>query len=215
MGEMIMKLGFSIKWPKRMGELAGLPNYFIEKILNSLPDTNNYFPFICTNCKNKGMSMLLDTELVMNDEEYFCNKCGYSSWIEDFDIELKENYIGSFAPKCHTIREDKTNRWKAGNDIHFVINNRTKDRFQFAPVVKCRRVQKIHIKIYKSIEYDIYGEYSGIKTNREVWVDDFLLSKDATKELAINDGFPDTKAFFDFFENGFIGKIIHWTDKRY
>lgn len=207
-----MTLSFSEKWPERMGELAGQPNYFIEKILNSLPDTNNYFPFICTNCKNKGMSMLLDTELVMNDEEYFCNKCGYSSGIEDFDIELKDNYIGSFAPKRHTIREDKTNRWKAGNDIHFVINNRTKDRFQFAPIVKCKSVQNIEIKemIMTArpncmIEDKIYT----------VKVDNKYLTISEVENLAINDGFPDTKAFFDFFENGFIGKIIHWTNTKY
>ena len=45
------------------------------------------------------------------------------------------------ANKIHTIREDKTNRWKAGNLIHFVINNRTKKRYQFAPIIKCVSIQ--------------------------------------------------------------------------
>jgi len=38
-------------------------------------------------------------------------------------------------PKIHSIREDKPNRWKSGNDIHFVIGNRTKNRYLFCPII--------------------------------------------------------------------------------
>lgn len=53
--------------------------------------------------------------------------------------------IGS-TPKLHTIRKDKTGRWKAGNQIHNVIHNRTPNRFQFTPVLHCESVQKIEIR---------------------------------------------------------------------
>src|SRR5699024_2081987 len=49
-------------------------------------------------------------------------------------------------PKIHTIRHDEKDRWKPGMKIHPIINNRTKNRFQFAPVVECQSVQKIKIK---------------------------------------------------------------------
>lgn len=179
-----MTLSFSQKWGKDMGDLRGQPNYFTEKIWLSL----------------------------LSDKEY-CNQ------IYDYEkrhVELFDEYFETpdygLESKLHTIREDKTNRWKAGNDIHFVINNRTKDRFQFAPVVKCRSVQNIEIKemIMTTrpncmIEDKIYT----------VKVDNKYLSENEIENLAINDGFPDTKSFFDFFNDGFNGKIIHWTDKRY
>ena len=50
-------------------------------------------------------------------------------------------------PKKHTIRKDEKDRWKVGNDIHFVINNRTKNRFQFAPITKVKSIQIIKIKL--------------------------------------------------------------------
>ena len=179
-----MTLSFSQKWGDKMGSLAGQPNYFIEKIWLSL----------------------------LSDKEY-CNQ------IYDYEkrhVELFDDYFETpdygLESKLHTIREDKTNRWKAGNDIHFVINNRTKDRFQFAPIVKCKSVQNIEIKemIMTArpncmIEDKIYT----------VKVDNKYLSENEIDNLAINDGFPDTKSFFRFFKNGFKGKIIHWTDLKY
>lgn len=107
-------------------------------------------------------------------------------------------------PKLHTIREDKSSRWKAGNKIHFVIKNRTPDRFQFAPIIRCRSVQSIKI-----VPDPMYLD----KT--EVYVDGRLLSKDEQQQLAWNDGFDNLVSFWMYFRNGFEGKIIHWTDTHY
>lgn len=179
-----MTLSFSQKWGDKMGDLKGQPNYFTEKIWLSL----------------------------LSDKEY-CNQ------IYDYEkrhVELFDDYFETpdygLESKLHTIREDKTNRWKAGNDIHFVINNRTKDRFQFAPVVKCKSVQNIEIK-----EMIMTARPNCIIEDKiyTVKVDNKYLTISEVENLAINDGFPDTKAFFDFFENGFIGKIIHWTNHNY
>lgn len=112
--------------------------------------------------------------------------------------------IGDFHPKRHTIREDKKNIWYAGRNIHFVINNRTKYRFQFGPLVKCIAVQKIEI-IHTTEKW------------RQPWVkvDDKLLTGTEIDLLAKNDGFESTKLFFEYFNQTFAGKIIHWTNLKY
>ena len=107
-------------------------------------------------------------------------------------------------PKLHTIREDKSNRWKEGMDIHFVINNRTENRMQFAPVVKCMSVQEIEI-LPDTRMVLLPVTDSGA----------FLLEDKAVEELAINDGFDSLEDFWAYFKEPFQGKIIHWTDKRY
>lgn len=167
-----MTLSFSTKWPKRMGELAGQPNYFIEKITSTLHNVSF-------------------TDAIEYQRQY----------IEKTGEKLYASIINRETPKLHTIREDKTNRWKAGNDIHFVINNRTKNRFQFAPILKCASVQEI--QIYH------------MKHSKNIYVDGIWLSDCEIKQLAINDGFPSVEAFFSFFNNDFDGKIIHWTDLKY
>ena len=106
-------------------------------------------------------------------------------------------------PKLHTIREDKSDRWKAGNNIHFVINNRTPKRFQFAPIVKCVSIQKI----------EIY--YPALARFPVVLIDCKKLTTDKCVLLANNDGFDSLYQFFDWFNKDFTGKIIHWTNLKY
>lgn len=148
----------------------------------------------------------------------------YVEYFNQYQKKFEKNWDGGsgevrdqFKPKLHTIRRDEHNRWKAGMDIHMVINNRTKDRFQFAPVVKCVSVQKIEIKynqymgepipivIIDSIEYtyDPYFQFSDSE------------SLEVIRELAINDGFDSVEDFFTYFNTDFKGKIIHWTDLKY
>lgn len=119
-----MTLSFKQKWPKRMGKLAGKPNYFITKIWRSL------------------LRFDWSYDLIEQYANYHIDKFG-SPW------DLSREYV--FPAKKHTIRADKHNRWKVGNKIHFVVNNRTKDRFQFAPIIKCTGTQKI--QIIKSVEF--------------------------------------------------------------
>lgn len=120
-------------------------------------------------------------------------------------------YSSGFEPKIHTIREDKNNRWRVGNKIHFVINNRQPNRFQFAPVIECTGVQIIEIEY---IDYYKEGVYEYI---REVTIDGRLLSNIEVEVLAQNDGFKNADEFFSYFSNYeyFKGKIIHWTNKKY
>lgn len=174
-----MTLSFSQTWSDRMGELAGKLNYFPYKIL------------ICLYWEN-----------IIDQDQY-----GDYPWLNSIGVKKPEdNKVRvRLQPKYHTIREDKADRWEAGNDIHFVINNRTKDRFQFAPVVKCVSVQKIEIKYTPTA----FG------TVIKVIIGGSNLSEFQISKLAINDGFPSVEAFFNFFNKDFKGKLIHWTDIKY
>lgn len=113
--------------------------------------------------------------------------------------------------KIHTIREDKNNRWKVGRLIHFVINNRTKNRFQFAPVIPVTCIQQIIIDY--SISDSKYpwicidGKYHTPANNFEYFVQ--------LDTLAKNDGFYTLEDFLKYFDKDFEGKIIHWTNFKY
>lgn len=113
-------------------------------------------------------------------------------------------------PKLHTIREDKTDRWKPGMMIDFFINVRTKDMFRFAPRIPVVSIQKITMSYAWN---DIIN----------IWINGRELTPSERLELALNDGFDSWKEFFEYFypviksteDNFWKGKIIHWTDKRY
>lgn len=171
-----MTLSFQTKWPERMGELAKQPNYFVEKILTGLWYTS-----------------LLDEDIDIYISRY----------LNHIAKQKQRGCLINIYPKLHTIREDNGSRWKEGNKIHFVINNRTKNRFQFAPIIKCLSIQEIKI---------IYTEKA---IPPSVFIDKRKLDYDEIKELAINDGFPSVNDFCQYFNVSFEGKIIHWTNLKY
>jgi hypothetical protein len=167
--------------------INGKPTYFVEKIWNGIYE--------------------------MHYQEY---------WI-CFEKELQERNIAlhkapaTLSKKIHTIRADPKDRWKPGNKIHMVTGNRTPKRFQFAPVLECVSTQEIEIKWTSSpyhkicfglfIEGGLYGTAYG---------QDKITDVDKTiYDLAINDGFDSLDDFFQFFDEDFTGKIIHWTGHKY
>lgn len=112
--------------------------------------------------------------------------------------------IDQHLPKHHTLREDRKNRWKPGCKIHPVIHNRTSDRFQFAPTIKCISVQDIRIKP-ESRQVIVFQK----------WHEDRNLYDAEIKRLAINDGFDSVEDFWRWFDKDCELKIIHWTDLKY
>lgn len=143
--------------------------------------------------------------------------------LQGFDLghehEFDLDKLCSCEPKLHTIREDKNNRWKSGNNIHFFINNRTKNAFQFAPVLPVVSVQKVEIEyLFKtdeekevcvcidSVPRAVVRIYHGKVTS---------CSAGIVRKLAQNDGFDTIEDFLAYFNEDFTGKIIHWTDLRY
>jgi hypothetical protein len=158
--------------------------------------------------------------LFRNDDLFDKNQEYHKKYIEKFgdNWDFREVHHNEEYEKLHTIRKDTSNRWKAGSDIHFVINNRTPERFQFAPVVKCVSTQKIRIKRLTAKEVNIFSPKDIIWSFRNhfiVSVDDQLLSRENIKALAINDGFNSVHDFFEYFNTDFTGKIIHWTNLKY
>lgn len=105
--------------------------------------------------------------------------------------------------KKHTIREDKHNRWKPGMKMHMATGVRTKEYNQFYQAV-CLSTQEIEIII------------KGDRVNDTiVKVDGHMLTGIEILHLIVFDGFNSIAEFLLFFQNGFKGKIIHWTDLKY
>lgn len=147
---------------------------------------------------------------------YFIEKI-WDSLIEEFNdfTQYRPDFIMSYRnkfnnhwdsterilPKRHTIREDKNGRWKPGMKIHFFIGSRTLFAFLFAPVVECKSVQKIEIYTRDSLHF--------------MKIDGRFLNHLEAENLAINDGFDNVEDFFNWFNDDFEGKIIHWTNLKY
>jgi hypothetical protein len=55
------------------------------------------------------------------------------------------NHIMNFAPKLHTIREDKNDRFIVGQKIQPAYNVRTKNYVQFHPDIEIKGIQEIKI----------------------------------------------------------------------
>lgn len=151
------------------------PNFFVEKIWLAINEYNlTRFPHVEKH----------------NYKYEFVKK--FSHFWQTSKIIIK--------PKLHTIC--KSNRFKAGDNIHMVINNRTKDRFQFAPAIKCVSVQEIHVDSRCVLISNGKNLFNPLNFRE-------------AEQLAINDGFESLPAFFEYFSDGFKGQIIHWTDLRY
>jgi len=106
--------------------------------------------------------------------------------------------------KIHTIREDKTNRWKLGMTIQqwlYSPRNPQKHPHQFS-TDRCEGLQKIEIK------GDFFNGW-------QIKIDGIEITNEQLEILAINDGFESSRQFFLWFNKGFKGKIIHWTNFRY
>lgn len=137
--------------------------------------------------------------------------------IDQFNTRWDRKITGNTF-KVHTIREDKSNRWHVGSKIHFIINNRSKDRFQFAPVMEVKSIQKISICYIHgkdafpliTISKDEKGGVS--KTLSPVHHFNYITE---LSELAFHDGFDSWEEFLQYFNEDFSGKIIHWTDIKY
>lgn len=130
---------------------------------------------------------------------------------EYFDcLDLGFQNMKPFKSKLHTIREDKKNRWKSGLKIDFFINCRQPNMFRFAPTLQVLNVQKIEINWFKSIEEKRFWY-----KDTTISIDNRYLSASEVKDLALNDGFDSVEEFFNYFDNNFKGKIIHWTNLKY
>lgn len=99
--------------------------------------------------------------------------------------------------KIHTIRQDRGQRWYPGRIIHMATGTRSKAYKQFNKE-KCISVQSIDIFPFEC-----------------VFIGEKMLSDIELRELALNDGFTNTDEFYQWFNQYFTGKIIHWTNKLY
>ena len=180
-----MILGFSTKFPKGKGILSNTETHFPERVIRSL-----------TIPEYKKMILF----------DLF-----YKTKHEDEWLSLSR--FQNLSPKKHTIRIDKNNRWNIDREIDFFIGVRTKNMFRFAPKTKVVSIQSI--EIFKVAYVDT--PYT-VKVNGkcyQVSIDGKCLLKSDIKALAVNDGFDTVLEFFEWFNEDFSGKIIHWTNLKY
>lgn len=184
-----MNLAFSTHWSKEMpAHMAGKPTFFVEKITAQLSK-------ICG-------------EEIDSYVSGICKHLNYTS-----QTELARKCVEVF-PKKHSIRQDYKNRWKVGNKIHFFINNRMPNMFRFAPVMEVKGIQRIEIvKVAPVLTLYTYKVPS--KKVYQIIVDGKCLDNIEMKRLALFDGFDSLDDFFEWFKEGFTGKIIHWTNYKY
>ena len=192
-----MNLAFSEKWPKGMPEnMANKPTFFVAKVMFSLFKSNQ-----------------ISLGELQNLSRDYALKFG--------DV-VTTNGFTDLHPKRHTIRADEKNRWQKGKNIHFIINNRTPHRYQFAPTVEVKSVQGIKIRHFdNSVCIGVQSlDQAGITTlcfyektddgYKQRWN-----GTDMIEQIAINDGFDSVDDFFAWFKDDFEGKLIHWTDTKY
>ena len=106
--------------------------------------------------------------------------------------------------KIHSIRAGS--RWKAGMKIHFATGVRTPLYNQFNTGVVIS-VQKISISppvVHKD----------GYRTAL-ILIDGKGINEYTKSVLASNDGFDSIDDFWNWFDKGIRGQIIHWTNFKY
>ena len=158
------------------------------------------------------MILNFKTKYPWGDYTWFVSKI--INWIDNLPTDQK----------LHSIREDKTNRWKPGMIIHFTTGSRSKNYKCFAKS-QCVSTQRIEIREMSQIcvdncytyeESHMFGDRSEkfLKTFKVI-VDSRELSDAEIYLLANNDGFETIHDFFRWFNKDFTGKIIHWTDLKF
>lgn len=128
--------------------------------------------------------------------------------------KAEENILSGI--KIHTLRTDKTKRWKQGMKIHHCYSFRSKHGYYCFEVGKCVSVQKVLLVITGS---------SIINYSLNITVDRKRLTGKQITKFIKNDGFENVTDFINWFfninSNGsrkktmWAGVIIHWTNFKY
>lgn len=125
-----------------------------------------------------------------------------------FNPRFKEKILDG--SKIHTLREDASNRWKAGRKMHMATGVRTKNYHCFKRDL-CNGCQRVEL-LPKKREILIHN---GIKMMRLLPQHHLFFVR--------NDGFDTVEEFWQWFEaeakkynvDVLFRKLIHWTDYRY
>jgi hypothetical protein len=122
--------------------------------------------------------------------------------IYDMILSFKHQFVDKIinGKKIHTIRKDKHDRWHKGRKIHFATGIRTPNYNQFYSGT-CVSTQKIYINP------DIKDVIVETKMTPEQNID--------PEKIALKDGFDNENDFWDWFDEPFEGKLIHWTNFNY
>lgn len=176
-------------------KINGTPSLFAEKILAGLLkelETNDDWNF-------------LDVPDFIYE---YGQHVGFNTVDDAYEVIEKQ------IPKIHSFRKDIEDLWKTGVEIEFAIEETNNSKYQFAQRIPVISTQKVSIKYHTNtivVHIDSKLFYFGGTDHVENEFENYR----GMLELAQNDGFDTLEDFFDYFNEDFTGKIIHWTDKKY
>ncbi len=170
----------------------GKPTYIVEKIWAGFTDPRFH----------------------LMDSEVWPMHLAYCITSEKIDQDVLHDFQQNRVKKIHAIIADNKKRWREGMDIHMIINNNMRTRFQFALPVRVKSIQKIEIS-HRGV-----ANIFVVKIDRRLFaICDYecgdYFNEPGLNKLARQDGFDSIEDFMAFFPNDFSGIIIHWTDERY
>ena len=117
---------------------------------------------------------------------------------------------GRYYPKIHTLRAPRL--WYMGQKIHFVVNNRQPNRYQFAETYYAHYVRDVEI-VYDGADQQYLGIFISnldvTKTRR------FLHGEEELLQFARNDGFDSIEQFKAWFNKPQKLRMIGWTPYPY
>lgn len=196
-------------------KINGKPTNFREKILSCVSPVTAV-----------GLVYAPVTKKVMNGNPrqmaILIDEVGLVSQPKPFEVKT------TFKPKRHTIREDKSGRWRKGMKIQMVYRGKhysIADHFNkdVPELSHCKDVQRItiHWRRPKFMEKK-YGDNIPtftLKVKNQylyVTIDGKLIGHKTLKELAINDGFESIAEFLQYFRKTIKNwSLIHFTDFKY
>lgn len=208
-------------------QFNGAPNYFIDKIWEAIYRNHlikhideSHPKYLQEHHDRFGHHWDFtpeDRPRLIDINEYMPDMKGNMSQGMFVTLPVKTPIEEMHFTKIHSIR--KESRYQAGSILHPVINNRSKDRFQFAPCIQVKSIQKIKIEwldgednTERICAVSIDGNHTGAAQFKNCSLQALSLS---LYHLIKCDGFERAIDFFEWFHEDFEGDIVHWTEWRY
>jgi hypothetical protein len=199
-------------------KIKGKPTNFREKILSCVNPVEYISKVNVFSGVEDAKTVISKNQLVMP----FTDKIMVYGIINHVDVKK------TFKPKRHTIREDKSNRWKQGRSIQMVYRGpkySIADHFNkgIGELEECKATQSITIKwrrpSWLQKEYGDAIPPFTLKVKNQylfVYIDNKLIGHQTLRHLAINDGFDSIQEFLHYFRKTIKDwKIIIWHGQSY
>lgn len=186
-----------------MGEMAGQPTFFPEKIWMGSP-APCYLEILANHRIDPGLMILQKAKI----HSIRSGKRWRPGMMIDFWVNMRTKNQFRFAPRVPVV---------SVQDIQIIYS----DWYPVPGPPDCQD----HYERYITVTIDDYHSIVPSDIIQANWGDEITFEQIPRKgtpsggeeifKLAVNDGFPDAISFFQWFDSDFEGQIIHWTDLKY